>query len=70
MAAGDGESGKLIMGCEVDACMAEGDELVVAIDGDEGREADMVTPETFTCRMILIQIADSGAEEDSLLENT
>jgi hypothetical protein len=38
------------LGCEVDACMAEGDELVVAIDGEEERDADTVTPETFTCR--------------------
>ena len=48
--------------------MAEGDELVVAIDGEERRDADMVTPETFTCRDDID--TDDGAEEDSLLENT
>jgi len=58
MAAGDGESEKLITGCEVDSCMA-GDELVVPIDGEEGRDADVGTPETYT---------DGGAEENSLLE--
>jgi hypothetical protein len=67
MAAGDGESGKLITGCEVDACMAEGDELVVAIDGEERRDADTVTPETFTCWDDID--TDGGAEEDSFLEN-
>jgi hypothetical protein len=69
MAAGDGERGKLITGCELDAGMAEGDELVAGIDAEERRDADTVTPETFTCRDDID--TDSGAkEEDSLLENT
>ena len=42
----------------MDACRA-GDELVVPIDGEEGRDADVGTPETYT---------DGGAEENSLLE--
>jgi hypothetical protein len=69
MTAGHGESGGPITGCKVDACMAEGEELVVAIDGDEleGRDADMVTAETFTSRDNID--TDGGAEEDSLLEN-
>jgi hypothetical protein len=66
MAAGDGESGGLITGCDVDACVAEGNELVVAIDG-EGHDADMVTPETFTSQDGID--TDDGVEEDALLEN-
>jgi hypothetical protein len=46
MAPGDGESGTLITRCEVHACMAEGEELVVAMDGEEGRDKDTATPET------------------------
>jgi hypothetical protein len=48
--------------------MAEGEEIVVAIDGEEGRDADTVTPETFTSRDDID--TDDSAEEDSVLETT
>jgi hypothetical protein len=50
----------------VDACVAEGNELVVTTDG-ERRDADTVTPETFTSRDGID--TDDGVEEDALLEN-